>query len=228
MNRKIKSLLSSLEKTRHLFWNISKETGLFLNQIIRVTNTKTVLEIGTSNGYSGIWIAEALMQNSKKSATKITKSKPKPISKTFRLYTIESHKKLRFNLATENFKKAKLTPFITQILGHAPDVIPPKPAKFDLIFLDATKYEHPDYLKAILPRTHKGSIIITDNAISHKKELAPYIKNLKKLKNFETNLLDIGAGLLITQNRSREKKKDQELISTPHHVLSSDPTQRQK
>jgi len=175
-----KSLLNSLEKTRHLFWNISKETGLFLNQIIRVNNIKTVLEIGTSNGYSGIWIAEALTH---------TKG---------HLYTIESHKKLRFHLATENFAKAKLTPYVTQILGHAPDVIPPKPKYFDLIFLDATKYEHTDYLKAILPKTHKGSIIITDNAISHEKELDPYFKKANKTKSLKNFLLPIGSGLFIS------------------------------
>lgn len=195
MNKSTKSLLSSLEKTRHFFWNISKETGLFLNQIIRITNTKTVLEIGTSNGYSGIWIAEALMQNAKKSRTKAD-------PKTFHLHTIESHKKLRFNLATENFKKAKLTKYITQILGHAPDVIPPSPKYFDLIFLDATKYEHPDYLKAILPRTRKNSIIITDNAISHKEELKPYFKAAKeiatKTKSLKNFLLPIGSGLFIS------------------------------
>jgi predicted O-methyltransferase YrrM len=184
MNKKIKNLLISLEQTRSTFWNISKETGLFLNQLIRTNNIKTILEIGTSNGYSGIWLAEALSH---------TKG---------HLYTIESHKKLRFPLATENFKKAKLTQHITQILGHAPDVIPKKPKYFDLIFLDATKYEHPDYLKAILPRTRKGSIIITDNAISHKKELKPYFKAAKeianKTKSLKNFLLPLGSGLFIS------------------------------
>lgn len=180
MNKRIKSLLTELEKTRHLFWNISPETGLFLNQLIRLTKVKTALEIGTSNGVSGIYITEALSHNKG------------------HLYTIESHKKLRFRLAQKNFAKAKLEPYVTQILGHAPEAIPPKPRTFDLIFLDATKYEHVDYLKTLLPRTKKDSIIITDNALSHKKELAPYFKAIKRLKNFETCLLPIGTGLLIS------------------------------
>jgi len=186
MRKNIKLLLKELEKTRKDFWNISTETGIFLNQLIRTNKIKTVLEIGTSNGVSGIWMAEALSQNAKTNP------------KAQMLYTIESHKKLRFHLATENFKKAKLTKFITQILGHAPDVIPQKPKKFDLIFLDATKYEHEDYLKKILPRTKKGSIIITDNAISHREALAPYSKTIKSMKEFKTNLLEIGSGLLVS------------------------------
>lgn len=193
MQPHIKALLTELEKTRHIFWNISTETGIFLNQLIRTNNIKTILEIGTSNGVSGIWMAEALEQNAKASAKAKTKS-----TNQYHLYTIESHKKLRFGLATENFAKAKLTNRITQILGHAPDVIPTKPKTFDLIFLDATKYEHTDYLKAILSRTKKGSIIITDNAISHEKELAPYLATIKKLPNFETSLLKIGSGLLVS------------------------------
>jgi len=204
MNKRISILLSSLEKTRSTFWNISKETGLFLNQLIRTNNIKTVLEIGTSNGYSGIWLAEALSQNAKlaklnrRNASRSTTITPKTCPTTFHLYTIESHKKLRFHLATENFAKANLTHHITQILGHAPDVIPKKPKHFDLIFLDATKYEHIDYLKAILPRTRKGSIIITDNALSHKKELAPYFKKVRSTKSLKTFLLPLGSGLLIS------------------------------
>lgn len=182
MNPHIKSLLTELEKTSLLFWNIPPETGLFLNQIIRTTNTKQILEIGTSNGYSAIWMAEALAQ---------TKG---------HLYTIESHKKHRHPEAQKNFAKAgkSIAQRITLILGHAPEALPPKPTTFDIIFLDATKDEHTDYLKAILPRTRKGSIIITDNAISHKKELKLYLNTLNKTKNLETILLPIGSGLLIS------------------------------
>ncbi len=183
MKPKIHSLLTTLEKTRHLFWNITPETGLFLNQIIRTSNPTNILEIGTSNGYSAIWLAEALSQN------KAPKAK---------LYTIESNKKKRFPEAQKNIAASGLTPHVTQILGHAPEAIPSKPKHFDLIFLDATKYEHPDYLKTLLPRTRKGSIIITDNALSHKKELKPYFKKLNQLRNWQTYLLDLGTGLLIS------------------------------
>lgn len=181
MRKKVLELLAELEKNRTTFWNIAPEVGFFLHQLILNSDIKTILEIGTSNGVSAIYMAEALREKG-----------------VGHLYTIESHKKLRFHLATENFKKANLTPYITQILGHAPDVIPPTPKKFDLIFLDATKYEHPLYLDAIIQRLNKNGLIITDNAISHKEELKPYFEKLKKLKTFDTHLLDIGSGLLIS------------------------------
>lgn len=179
MQKHILDLLKNLEKISDIYWNIDPKTGCFLNLIINAYNCKHVLEIGTSNGYSGIWIAEALSR---------TKG---------HLYTIESHKKDRFGLAANNFKKAKLTKHITQILGHAPEIIPKKPKTFDLIFLDATKYEYTDYLKAIIPRTKKDSIIIADNIISHKKELQKFIKKIFTLKNFRSSKLNIGKGLLL-------------------------------
>lgn len=179
MNRKIRLLLEELYKTSDVFWNVSKETGAFLYLVVKINKPENILEIGTSNGVSTIWMASAL-------------------SKKAHIYTIESNKRLRFPEAQKNFAKAGLSSSITQILGHAPEAIPKKPQFFDLIFLDATKYEHTDYLDALLSRTREKSIIITDNAISHEKELAPYTKKIKSLKNFKTHLLPIGTGLLIS------------------------------
>lgn len=179
MEKRIKSLLKSLEKTRFEYWNIPPETGQFLNLLIKTQKYKTVLEIGTSNGYSGIWITEALIH---------TKG---------HLYTIESNKKIRFPLATENFKKAGLVKYITQILGHAPEAIPKTPRKFDLVFLDATKYEHLDYWNSIKNRLKKGGMIITDNINTHQKELAPFLKEIEKNKSWQSLKLNLGSGLLI-------------------------------
>lgn len=179
MNSKIKNLLSQLATTRHKFWNISPETGAFLNLLVRIKSFKTVLEIGSSNGYSGIWLAEALSHNKG------------------RLHTMESNKKIRHPLAVQNFEKSGLKN-ITSILGHAPEAIPKTPHKFDMIFLDATKYEHLSYFEVLKSRINKGGVIITDNAISHQKELKPYAEALKKSKNWESFLLNIGTGLLVS------------------------------
>lgn len=179
MKNKIFTTLKSLQKTIDTYWNIGEHSGQFLNLLIKSINCKTALEIGTSNGYSGIWITEALAENNG------------------RLYTIESHKKKRFSLATTNFKKAGLTKNITQILGHAPEAIPYTPKFFDLILMDATKYEYCEYLKALTSRTKKNSIIIADNVVSHQKELNSFIKKISASKNFKTFLLNIGKGLLI-------------------------------
>jgi predicted O-methyltransferase YrrM len=179
MKKVVFDVIKNLQKTIDIYWNVGEQTGQFLNLLIKNFNYKKILEIGTSNGYSGIWIAESLSKNNG------------------HLCTIESHKKERFGLATANFKKSKLSKYITQILGHAPEAIPSSPKFFDLILLDATKYEYRDYLKTIIPRTKKNSIIIADNVVSHKKELKEFIKNISTLKNFQSFKLNIGKGLLV-------------------------------
>ncbi|MDP2642716.1 MAG: class I SAM-dependent methyltransferase [Candidatus Peregrinibacteria bacterium] len=186
MQTKIQNLLKELALTRETFWNIPEETGKFLNLLIISQKYKTVLEIGTSNGYSGIWLAEALSQVAKPSKTKSP-----------HLYTIESNLKKRFGLATENFKKSGLSKYITQILGHAPDAIPKTPRKFDLAFFDATKYEHILYWNAMKHRINKGGTIVVDNITSHKDALKNFTKEVQKDKNFTTVILPLGTGLLI-------------------------------
>lgn len=183
MEKSITKLLNKLAKTREKFWNISPETGAFLNTLIRTEKIKTILEIGSSNGYSGIWLAEALSHNKG------------------HLYTIESHKKERYGLALKNFQESGLTN-ITPILGHAPEDLPLTPKKFDLIFLDATKYEHLSYFEALKDRLKIGGLIITDNAISHEKDLKSYKAAVKNLSNWHSNLLNIGTGLFISQKFS--------------------------
>ena len=53
-------VLEELEATQKEFWNVARETGNFLNMLIKMNRVQNALEIGTSNGYSGIWLALGL------------------------------------------------------------------------------------------------------------------------------------------------------------------------
>ena len=53
-------LASQLELTQHDFWNISRQTAEFISMLIKISKPQKVLEVGTSNGYSAMWIADAL------------------------------------------------------------------------------------------------------------------------------------------------------------------------
>jgi len=180
MDPKIQSLLKELEKTRHIYWNISPEVGQFLNDLILENNIKSALEIGSSNGYSGIWIAEALSHTNGI------------------LHTIESHKKERYALGHENYKKAGLLKNINHILGHAPEAIP-KDEKYDLAFFDATKYEHPQYFEIVKPLLNDKAIIVTDNINSHKEMFEEYLKIIFEDKDFNSEIINIGTGILISR-----------------------------
>jgi len=182
MNDHLRNLLNQLTTDRPVFWNITAEVGEFLHELILENNYQTVLEIGTSNGYSAIWLASALEKTAGQ------------------LYTIESNAKKRYPLALENFQKSGLKN-ITAILGHAPEAIPAIPQSFDLAFFDATKHEHLQYFHAIGPRIKTNGIIITDNIDSHREELAQYLSYVKKLPDWHSQELVLGTGLLISKRK---------------------------
>lgn len=168
------------------FWNVSPETGKFLNILTQIVGARAVLEIGTSNGYSGLWFAEALSHTGGK------------------LYTVESHRG-RFELARKNFEEAGAGPgpdaIVTQIFGHAPEVFAdanfPFEGTFDLIFLDATKMEYESYLEAVWPLLRPGGIFVADNMISHQREVAGFLHAVRQNPELTTTVLSLGAGLLV-------------------------------
>lgn len=179
----VSRILLELTKTAKRYWNISPELGSFLNLLILTQNYKTILEVGTSNGYSGIWMAAALKKTGGK------------------LYTIESHQKERYRLASKNFQKIGLQKQVVQILGHAPEAIPQKPEKFDLIFLDATKMEYPQYFTALKNRVKAPGLIIADNIRTHPEQTSAYQKLVHKTAGWQNFALEIGSGILISYKK---------------------------
>ncbi|MFC1647654.1 O-methyltransferase [Patescibacteria group bacterium] len=182
MDQKQKNVLKRLEKDSEKegnpYWIISHETGEFLKGLIRKHKFKKVLEVGTSIGYSGIWIASALRKTGGK------------------LYTIESNDE-RYDIAAANFNEAGVNDIIQQLKGHAPDV--EIPDMIDLLFLDATKFEYKYYISTYLFHMKKGGMIIADNAISHAEDLKDYRDYIFANKQLKSELLDIGTGLFISE-----------------------------
>ena len=129
------NLLSELDKTREDFWNVDNGSANFLSILIKINNSKNALEIGTSNGYSTIWLANAL----KTTGGKLT--------------TIEFWDN-RLNVAIENFKKAGVENIIESRLGQAVMILEEmayskNPPLFDFVFIDANKSEYIKYFKLI-------------------------------------------------------------------------------
>lgn len=185
MDKQILSVLEKLEQPRmgNKFWNISRETGIFLNILVRSVQARNILEIGTSNGYSGLWFAEALSHTDGK------------------LYTVESHKE-RFGLAEQHFSEAGVEKNVEQIFGHAPEVFLTSEFEklglvFDLIFLDATKIEYGSYFDAVIPLLKPNGVLIADNILSHREELQGFMAEVQKKQELRTVVLPLGSGLLI-------------------------------
>lgn len=171
-------LLTELEKTQKDFWNISRATANFLSMLIKISNAKNVVEVGTSNGYSGIWIANAL----KKTGGKLT--------------TIEFWEK-RIVLAQEHFKICGVDDIITIKQGEACDVLETIEEEIDFAFIDANKSEYIKYFNIIDPKLKKGGIITADNITSHPEKVSDFVEKIQSNPNYQVEILDLPGGLLV-------------------------------
>jgi len=163
------------ERARRML-NITRDTGEFLSVLVRATLARRVLEIGTSNGYSALWLAEA--------ARAIGGS----------VTTIESAD-YKAGLASTNFSSSGLSPFITLVHDDAGRVLQQSDAStYDLIFLDSERPEYPGWWPHLRRVLRPGGLLIVDNATSHAAQMAPFVALVKADPAFTSCLVPIGNG----------------------------------
>ena len=156
--------------------NITRDTGEFLSVLARGMNAQRVLEIGTSNGYSTLWLALA---------AKAVKG---------HVTTVELSD-FKLDLAVKNFKRSGLLPFITQVHGEAGALLRRSPEfSFDLVFLDSERSEYLGWWPDIKRVIRKGGLLIVDNATSHSAEMAPFVAVVSEDTEFTTCTVPIGNG----------------------------------
>ncbi len=176
--------LAGLDKTREDFWNVDNESANFLSLLIKTSGAKNALEIGTSNGYSTIWLAKAL----KTTGGKLT--------------TIEFWDN-RLDVAVENFKKTGVADIIEPKLGQAVMILEEmaysnNPPVFDFVFIDANKSEYIKYFKLVDKMLKKGGIIAADNILSHYKKVEPYIKEITSRTDYQSQLIPLDTGIMVS------------------------------
>ncbi|MFT7184539.1 MAG: putative O-methyltransferase YrrM [Oceanicoccus sp.] len=183
----LKEILAKIEEedAQERVWIVGPEVGRLLHWLVRVHAPETIVEIGTSVGYSALWMASALKKNGKG-----------------HLWTIESHA-ARFARAAANIEEAEVKEWITQIKHHAPEVFhDPEaelPEQIDLAFFDATKMEHQSYFDAVRLRMKSGGMIIVDNVQSHDGAFGGFIEFMKSSDTMETVIVSVGTGVLLAR-----------------------------
>ena len=189
-DEKTEEILSSLEKTQKEFWNLDRYSANFLNMLIKINNSKNVLEIGTSNGYSGIWILKALEETGGK------------------LTTVEYWEK-RQSVARKNFEICVSDVKVESKIGSAVIVLQDleeeiknfKREKFDFVFIDANKKEYVEYFEIVDRILKSGGIILADNILTHYEKTLPYINVLFERVDYQSQVLDIGAGMMLSRKK---------------------------
>jgi caffeoyl-CoA O-methyltransferase len=166
--------------------------GRILSMITKLTQAKSILEIGTYTGYSALCLAEGLSAEGK-------------------IITIDKNEELE-TLQNKYFEKSGFRNKITQFVGNAIEIIPTINENFDLVFIDADKSNYINYFHLIIDKMNAGGIILSDNVLWSGKvveELDPKDNDTKVLLAFnklmnedtriETVLLPIRDGLTISR-----------------------------
>jgi len=157
--------------------NVPESDGQLLYDIILKNNYKNAVEIGTSTGHSGVWIAWALSKTGGK------------------LITIEIDEG-RHKEAMANFEKAGLSTYIDARLADAHQLVPALNGPVDFVFSDADKNWYINYFKAMDPKLSVGGCFITHNV--GRNNNYNFYEYVSKLTNYKTTLDTKGAGIAIS------------------------------
>jgi len=166
---------ATAERPRKML-NITRDTGEFLTVLVRAALARRVLEIGTSNGYSTLWLASAA-QDIGGSVTTVEKSQYK------------------IDLAAKNFARSGLASSIAQVHDDAGRLLERSAdSAFDLIFLDSERPEYSSWWPHLRRVLRRGGLLVVDNATSHPAEIAPFVALVKTDAEFITSLAPVGNG----------------------------------
>jgi caffeoyl-CoA O-methyltransferase len=164
-----------LEKTEYAWrdMNVPQGDGELLYDIVLRNRYKRALEIGTSTGRSGIYIAWALSKTGGK------------------LITIEIDRD-RHEEALRNFREAGLSDAIDARLADAHELVPELPGPFDFVFIDADKDWYTNYAKAVIPKLEAGGCIAAHNVYEGRGGwggTGGFFEYMKSRPEFESRIL---------------------------------------
>lgn len=158
---------------------IEPSVGQFLFTLARAMKAQRMVEVGTSRGYSSLWLGAAAQANGGGVTT----------------FEIDS---ARAATARENHARAGLDQVVRVVEGDAAQGIANLSGPFDLIFLDAEKRDYISQFQAAWGKVRVGGLVIADNVISHSQELAEYVAYVRVLPNAMSMTIEIGRGAEVT------------------------------
>ena len=168
--------------------NVPSGDGKILHDLIVKNNYKKALEIGTSTGHSGIWIAWALSKTGGK------------------LITIEISER-RHKEALANFEAAGLSDYIDARLANAHELVRELPGPFDFVFSDADKGWYKNYFIDVLPKLEVGGCFTAHNIRQGRRRrggTGEFLEYVRSLPNMETTVDSSGGGVSISYKKSNE------------------------
>ncbi len=146
--------------------NIGRPTGEFLAFLMQAVQPKKILEIGTSTGYSALWLSQCGAE----------------------VHTIDKSAD-RVEIAEESFAGTDIVLHV----GEAFEIIPTLEGPFDVLFIDGTAKEYLQYFELAREKLATGALVIADNTLSHKEKLQDFLDYIHS--HYDVTDLDLGKGL---------------------------------
>lgn len=142
--------------------------GTFLRMLVQITNSKSILEIGTFSGYSSLAMAMGLPEDGK-------------------LVTLDNNKEMAA-LAREYWDRTHLGKLIELKLGDVVETLKEVEGPFDMAFIGGTKNDYVDYWDAAVEKVKSGGIIVVDNVLLSGTVLNPKDEMAKTIDAFNEHV----------------------------------------
>ncbi len=172
--KRILGVLEAMSTRSRGMLSVPRDDGRFLRLMVETADAKNVVELGTSHGYSALWMALALQKTGGKLTT----------------FELDGE---RAKLARENFRQAAVEGMITLIEGDAHKEVLKVEGPVDLVFLDADKEGYADYLKQLLPLLRPGGTVIAHNIDPGRADPA-YVQAITTNPDLDTVFANLGSG----------------------------------
>jgi len=157
--------------------NLEPPTAELVSILVQSSRARRVLEIGTSNGYSTIWLAASVA------------------AAGGRVVSID-RSSWKHQMARDNLSQAGLLEHVDLCLGEAADVIASLPGPFDFVFFDADRISAPAQLNLLVPKLARPALMLADNALSHPDQIAGYLAAVRGMQ-WQHVVVPVGKGLSI-------------------------------
>jgi predicted O-methyltransferase YrrM len=180
IDAKILALINELDELRMKrddHWQIPREEGQLLFQFAVATGAKRVLELGTSYGFSGLFWGAAVQRAGGT------------------LHTVDNDPK-KYESSMETFRRAGLGRTVVNRLGDAAEWAGRIEGPFDIAFLDASdKALARNYFDIVWPKVRVGGSVFTDNATTHRSELADFMSYVRSRADASSSEVPVGNGV---------------------------------
>lgn len=177
------SIEEGMKRRDEFLLPVGEEVGTFMYQMVKASKAQTILEVGTSYGYSTLWLACAAKEIGAKVIT----------------FEIDNEKA---NYAIDQLVKAGLANVVDFRVGDAVERIKAAPEMFDFVLVDIWKELYVPAFNVLYPKLNPGAYLVGDNMTfppSNKKEATEYRNAIRATQAFDSVLLPIGSGIEVSQ-----------------------------